>query len=188
MVKKRSLGVTKKGDLYKIQVLTKKGHVQSRWVTAKTLKKYEAVFVIHKDKRVTAWVPLLKTRKPKPLVAKSGISRRPIRITIHVKVTYDRETVNKYLASGRAFHLEGVISTECFDDEKQATVTRLERELRERLGEHFCKDDPQKKLIDEPFYESGLESESIDEEPDRSIEAEAEYRYSPDGLYKKIEL
>lgn len=196
--KKKKYGpdVVKKGDLYRVKILTKRGVVKHQWMTEKTLKKREVVFFRHKHRNISAFVPRLKVGKAPSPSLKPGLTHRPIKITLHIKVTYDKKHVNRYLARSREFHLEGSISTECYDNQRDKTVKHLERVLRERMNDHFCRADPKQTLLSSPYYsldddyESGIEIEKLDEEttPSKSIDANAEYRYSKDNTYKQMTL
>jgi hypothetical protein len=189
MAKRKYPGVTKKGDLYKVKSLRKDGVVQNKWLTEKNLKKYDAVFMHYKHKAITAFVPKLKLGKPKQVSILSSSEHTPIKLTIHIKITYDKKHSNRYLAGDRELDLDAKITTECYRDEAQQIARTLETKLKDKLEGAFFENDNELKLFNEPFYETGVVIKPLDDDSiDTSEESTVNYRYSKDQVQKTLSL
>jgi hypothetical protein len=185
----------KKGDYIKIKILRKDGVVQSSWVTPKTLKTKEAVFMRYKHHNITAFVPFIKISKKQPVVSfRPLVGKDTKKITLHIKIKYNTDTAGKYLASSREFYLDGRITFECLADEISKKIPKMEHILKNKIGAEFFSLDSHKNLLKNPYYgvdedyESGVEIVDTPGSPSRSIDVDVDYRYSSNGLLKTMTL
>jgi len=186
---KNTAGLKKKGDYYRVKYLNKRGVVLNKWVSAKNLKKYDAVYFHHKHHNITVFAPKLKLGKHPKIEVKIPLGQKPVKLTVHIKITYDKHTSNKYLDKDRELDMDAKITTECLHSEIPQKTRELEKRLKEKLGMAFFENDHPAKLFYEPFYESGSVVKELDDETiDRDVEADVNYRYTKKGAYKNLGL
>jgi hypothetical protein len=182
--------------LISVRILRKDGVVQRKLMTPKHFKSMQAVFVHYKHKNITAFVPGFKISKKQPTLKPTRLTGQDTKkITLHIKINYDKSTAGRYLSNSREFFLEGFISTECLARDVDKKALELEAKLKHKIQSKFFPMDTRGKLLNNPYYdfdkaefESGLEIEDTPGDPSREITAGANYGYHKNQLIKETEL
>jgi hypothetical protein len=190
----------KKGDYVQVVTQSRTGVLSRHWINPKNLKKYE--FSRKHDKKthklIDVATPKLKISKPKKGGGFGGLGgglHEPVKLTLHIKIVYDKETSNKFLPVWKEFYLEGRISGECYAEDIPPKAAQMEAALKEKLRSQFFSSDARQTLLSNPYYgfdnafESGIERDIIEDTPRSGLtDAEADYRYARSGILRTKKL
>jgi hypothetical protein len=172
----------KNGDLIRVKVLRRDGVVQNKWVTPKKFKTLEPVSFHHKHKAITAFVPGFKVSKKQPKASFRKLEgNQPKKVTLHIKITYNAGTADRFLDPSRELYLEAWITKEMSADQIHRAIPDMERDLKGRIQSKFFSNDSRGKLLSHPYYEvdddfeSGVEIDDITDSPSRGVKAGANY-------------